>query len=113
MITLRIAFISCVVIAGALLGACTPEVCGEEGCDPNHSYGRPGGSVDPPPLPPNPVVSINERGAGIAAYAQDGSVVVRRLAGIAGFDAPAVVASGFEEDLAAVAAGSELRLAWR
>jgi PKD repeat protein len=87
---------------------CPPE--DEAACD---GLGRPGGDGDPGPVIPAPVVSINDRGIGLAAYAENGDVVVRRFSGASGFSAPETVASGVEEDLDAVAAGSQVRVAWR
>lgn len=74
--------------------------------------GGPGG-VDTTPVIPAPVVSINDRGIGLAAYAENGDLIVRRFRGAAGFSGPETTASGVEEDVDAVAAGSRVRVAWR
>jgi PKD repeat protein len=71
-------------------------------------------TVVPPPGIPRPVVSINDRGVGFAAYAQNGSVIVRRFEGATGFSEPVTVASDVQEnDIDAVVGGSRARVAWR
>ena len=90
----------------------------EEGCEgpcfPNESFGRPGGTgPDLPPAVPDPVVSIDDRGNGLAAYAENRNAIIRRLTGAAGFAEPVTVGSGVEEDLDVVLAGGRARLVWR
>jgi hypothetical protein len=66
-----------------------------------------------PPVIPSPVVSINDRGVGLAAYAENGNVIVHSFNGVAGFTDPVVVGSGVEEELDAVMAAGRARIAWR
>jgi PKD repeat protein len=68
----------------------------------------------PVPVTPSPVVSINDRGVGLAAYAENGAVIVRRFEGVTGFSEPVTVGSGVEEnDLDAVVGGTRARVVWR
>ena len=68
----------------------------------------------PPPGIPSPVVSINDRGVGFAAYAENGALIVRRFEGATGFSEPVTVGSDVEEnDLDVVVGGTRARVAWR
>jgi hypothetical protein len=69
---------------------------------------------EPVPVIPRPVVSINDRGVGLAAYAENGAVVVRRFEGVTGFSEPATVGSDVEEnELDVVVGGTRARVVWR
>jgi PKD repeat protein len=69
---------------------------------------------DPVLVIPGPVVSINDRGVGLAAYAQNGQVIVRRFGGVTGFSEPETVGTDVEEnDIDAVVGGTRARVAWR
>ncbi len=69
---------------------------------------------EPAPVIPRPVVSINDRGVGLAAYAQNGQVIVRRFEGATGFSEPVTVGSDVEEnDVDVVVGGTRARVVWR
>jgi hypothetical protein len=95
---------------------CTEEAQAEFGCVEPDDLSVPGSGdnpIEPPRRIPSPVVSINDRGEGLAAYADNGEVIVRRFNGTPGFSEPVTVAAGVEEDLDVVAAGGVARIAWR
>jgi hypothetical protein len=106
----RIALLLTVTTAG--MSGCSCGILGFDFSDCDASVNQSGPEIPPAAPTPRPVISINNAGVGLAAYAENRDVVARRFDELTGFGTPQTVASGVEDDLDLAVAGNAARIVW-